>query len=97
MRTLVTKFFGLWLAAHTVAVKAQLPPPPAEGPATARPTNIAGAATNTSIFSRNSNFGRMLRTNPPMLTNFATPPRTETNQWAPPPPPREGPQGILPP
>jgi general secretion pathway protein D len=68
MKTILKPCLALWFLAASFAAQAQVPPPPAEGPA-ARPfvrptnafaprTNAAGGTNATSIFSRNTNFGR---------------------------------------
>ena len=52
MKTLLIRLFGLCLVLGATRAGAQLPPPPAEGPATARPTNLTAAPTNApSIFT----------------------------------------------
>ena len=97
MKTVLIRLFGLWLVMGTATVEAQVPPP-AEGPAGARPTNIVGAPTNTSIFSRSTNFGRALRTtNVPGVPGLATGPTNITNRPVTPVAPAAGVPVIVPP
>ena len=62
MKTLLIPMTGLWLLAGVPGALAQIPPP-AEVPNIARPTNLPTLGTNSSFFTRNTNFGRIQRTN----------------------------------
>lgn len=78
MKTLLIPLTGLWLLAGAPGARAQIPPP-AEVPITARPTNLLTLGTNSSFFTRNTNFGRLQRTNttlPAVPFGTATPPTT---------------------